>query len=256
MSTAKNQYGTPAVGVVEIHTLHQEGGKLANLDSHFFYRDTDESEGLWVWYQRSSTEKDLVLADRAESLADILGKFLERTRLGDQIAVTTETSDDHEDGPTSLCVGDVLRTLAPFCIDTRIELIAIDGESFGAPRLVRFGPLHDSTAIYISTFTQEDIDGVITPLFCNVAMTDWHDDLNQWHLWEVLYKSGENYVLFQSEIGYDDQVFVGNGTTGAPRELLESARSVEFPTEGDEQNPIDKWGRLIILDAGRLFLPH
>ena len=256
MSTAKNQYGTPAVGVVEIHMMRQEGGKFHNLESHFFYRDTDESDGLWAWYRRPSSEKNLTLIDRAMSLADVLGIFIDRTQLGDQIAITLETSDDQQDGPTSLCVGDVLRTIAPCCLDTRIELIAIDGESFGAPRLVRFGPLHDSNAVHISTFTQENTDGAITPLFCNVAMTDWHDEVHQWHLWEVLYKSGDNYILFQSEIGYDDQIFVAKGSDGVPRELLESARSVEFPTEGDDRHPIDQWGRLIIEDAGRLFLPH
>jgi hypothetical protein len=256
MSTAKNQYGTPVIGVVEIHMVRQESGKFLHLDSHFFYRDTDQSDDLWVWYRRTSTKENLIPTDRAESLANILSIFLNRTQLGEQIAIVLGTSDDHQDGPTSLCAGDVLRIFGPFCIDTRIELIAIDGESFGSRRLVRFGPLHDSAAVYIPTFTQEHIDGPITPLFLNVAMTDWHDELNQWHLWEVLYKSGDNYILFQSEIGYDDQVFVAKSPDGAPRELLESARSVEFPTEGDDRHPIDKWGRLIIEDAGRLFLPH
>lgn len=87
-------------------------------------------------------------------------------------------------------------------------------------------------------------------------MTEWHDDPNQWHLWEVLYKSGDNYILFQSEIGHDDQIFVMYGISVVPQEILDQVRSVSFPTEGVDRHPIDKWGRLRIEDPGRQYLPH
>jgi hypothetical protein len=132
----------------------------------------------------------------------------------------------------------------------------IDGDSYGAPRIVRWGPRPDTSAVFIPTFAQEDIDGPITTLFSNVAMTEWHGDPNQWHLWEVLYKSGDNYILFQSEIGHDDQVFTVKESSGFPPELREEIRSVTFPTEGDDLHPIDKWGRLLIEDIGRIYLPH
>jgi hypothetical protein len=256
MSTPKNQYNTPLLGVVTIGLIRQEADKFINLDTHYFYRDTDESKGLWVWFHRLADEAELNLKEKSETLSGVLALFLEQTPLGDQIAITLETSDDSGDGPTSLCAGDVLRIIAPACIDTRIELLAIDGESFGAPRLVRWGPKPNTPAVFIAAFAQDDIDGPITTLFSNVAMTEWHEDPSQWHLWEVLYKSGDNYILFQSEIGHDDQVFTVNGADGAPPELLEEIRSVTFPSEGDDLHPIDKWGRLLIEDTGRQYLPH
>ena len=254
--TPKNQYNTPLLGVVTIGLIRQEANKFINLDTHYFYRDTDESNGLWVWFHRHADEAELNLKERAETLPEVLTQFLERTPLGDQIAITLETSDDSGDGPTSLCAGDVLRTIGPACLDTRIELLAIDDKSFGAPRLVRWGPIPNTPAVFIATFAQEEIDGPITTLFSNVAMTEWHDDPNQWHLWEVLYKSGDNYILFQSEIEHDDQISVMAGAEGVPLELLDEIRSVTFPTEGVDLHPIDKWGRLLIEDVGRQYLPH
>lgn len=256
MSTPRNQYNTPLLGVVSIGLIRQEADKFINLETHYFHRDTDESNGLWVWFHRHADEAELDLREKAETLSEVLTHFLERTPLGDQIAITLETSDDSGDGPTSLCAGDVLRIIAPACIDTRIELLTIDSESLGAPRLVRWGPIPNTPAVFIATFTQEEIDGPIIPLFSNVAMTEWHDDPNQWHLWEVLYKSGDNYILFQSEIGHDDQIFVMYGISVVPQEILDQVRSVSFPTEGVDRHPIDKWGRLRIEDPGRQYLPH
>jgi hypothetical protein len=256
MSTPRNQHNTPLLGVVTIGLIRQEADKFVNLDTHYFYRDTDESNGLWVWFHRHADETSLSRVEQAEALPEILNLFLERTSLGDQIAITLETSDDEGDGPTSLCAGDVLRIIGSACLDTRIELIAIDGESFGGPRLVRWGPIPDTPAVFIATFAAEDLDGPITTLFSNVAMTEWHEDLNQWHLWEVLYKSGDNYILFQSEIGHDDQVFTVNGADGIPAELLVAIRSVTFPADGVDLHPIDKWGRLLIEDIARQYLPH
>ena len=63
-------------------------------------------------------------------------------------------------------------------------------------------------------------------------------------------------MLFQSEIGYDDKVEVMYSEDGIPRELLDMAVSVEFPTDGDDLHPIDRWGRLLIEDIGRQYLPH
>lgn len=135
MSTPRNQYNTPLLGVVSIGLIRQEADKFINLETHYFHRDTDESNGLWVWFHRHADEAELDLREKAETLSEVLTHFLERTPLGDQIAITLETSDDSGDGPTSLCAGDVLRIIAPACIDTRIELLTIDSESWGLPVL-------------------------------------------------------------------------------------------------------------------------
>ena len=256
MSTPRNQYDTPLLGAVTIGLIRQEADGFIFLDTHYFYRDTDESNGLWVWFHRHGDEASSNHVEQAETLSEILNLFLERTSLGDQIAIILETSDDDGDGPTSLCAGDVLRVLSPACVDTRIEIMVIDGDSNGAPRLIRWGPIPNTPAVFIAVFAKEYVDGLPTNLFSNVAMTERHDDANQWHVWEVLYKSGDNYILFQSEIGYNDQVFLANGANGVPPELLEKIRSVTFPTEGPDLGPIDNWGRLIILDEGHQYLPH
>jgi hypothetical protein len=246
----------PLLGVVTIGLIRQEADRFICLDTHDFYRDADESNGLWVWFHRHAGEASSNRVEQAETLSEILDLFFERTSLGDQIAVTLENSDDDGDGSTSLCAGDVLRIIGPACVDTRIEKIVIAGESYGTRRLIRLGPVPDTPAVFIAVLAEEDIDGPIPILFSNVAMTERHDDPNQWHVWEVLFKSGDNYFLFQSEIGYDDQIFFANGSNGVPPELLEKIRSVTFPTEGPDLGPIDNWGRLIIQDDGHQYLPH
>jgi len=92
-----------------------------------------------------------------------------------------------------------------------------------------------------------------------------YDNLNTHHLepddqgsgwvWEILCKSGDNHMLFHSEIGHDDQMFHAVSKSGIPAELLSYARSFEVPAEGIDRRPVDLWGQLLIFDRGRELLP-
>lgn len=67
---------------------------------------------------------------------------------------------------------------------------------------------------------------------------------------------GSNFLLFQSEFGYDDQVFVAHSDSVIPTELLANARSLSIPESGPDKHPADGWGSLLLFDRGRELLPE
>lgn len=252
-----NANGAPLVGSLSVGLLRLNGDRYENLDTHYFDREENGTE--WTWGCRPP-ESGIEIREKSEELFDLLLHFLQATDLGEHIGIVIKTSDADADGPGSICKSDVLKLIAACVLETKILNVVVDGESHAAPRFVRWGPVRDADnervpAIYIPLIPADLFVDSSEPLISNVAMTDWHDAPNHWHLWETLYKSGNNYMLFQSELGYDDQMFHAVSSDGIPIELLQHARSFEIPSEGPDRHPIDHWGRLLILDRGRALLP-
>jgi len=52
-----------------------------------------------------------------------------------------------------------------------------------------------------------------------------------------------------------ERVFHETSVDGIPTSLLERASSFEIPSNGTDRQPIDLWGRMLILDSGRARLP-
>lgn len=252
-----NTNGAPLISTLSIAQLRHDGNKFENLDTHYFYREEHGTE--WLWRCRPPGRE---IEDRAKTdgLFDLLVHFLEITDLGEQLGIVIETSDNLADGPGSLCKGDVLRRIAASTLDTRILNVVIDGQPHAAPKFVRLGPVRNrkdqpKPAIYIPLIPGELLVDGAEPLISNVAMTDRHSEVEQWHVWETLFKSGNNYFLFRSELGHDDQVFHETSTGGIPTSLLERASSFEIPSDGPDLQLVDHWGQLLILNSGRALLP-
>jgi hypothetical protein len=252
-----NTNGAPLVGSVSIAQLKLSEDHNENLDTHFFNREDNGME--WTWECRSN-EGELENRAKAGDLFDLLVHFLEVTKLSAYLAIVIKTSDNGADTSGSICTSDVLRLIALCVLETKILNVIVDGESHAAPRFVRWGPVRDENdermpAIYIPLIPAELFVESSEPLISNVAMTDWHDAPMHWHLWETIYKSGNNYMLFQSELGHEDQMFHATSADGIPLELLKHVVSFEIPTDGPDHHPFDKWGQLLILDRGRELLP-
>jgi hypothetical protein len=110
-------------------------------------------------------------------------------------------SNSENDGVGSLCAADVLKKLGPYFLETKILNVVLDGASHAAPRFVRWGPTRDNEdervpAVFIPLIPEPLFVESSEPLFANVAMTDWHQETDEWHLWEVLYKSGRTSSCF------------------------------------------------------------
>ena len=252
-----NANGTPLVGSLTVGQLKLNGNKYDNINTHFF--DRKEGGSTWMWDCRPP-ESQLENRAKAENLFDLLVHFLEVTELGDYVGIVIKTSENEADGPGSICKSDVLKLITARVLDTKVLNVIVDGESHAPPRFVRWGPVNDANnermpAIYMPLIPENLFVDFSEPLISNVAMTDWHDTTEHWHLWETMYKSGDNYLLFQSEFGYDDQVFHAVSSEGIPIDLLQQARSFEFPSHGTDRHPIDRWGRLLVFDRGRELLP-
>lgn len=252
-----NANGAPLVSSLSIGQFRIDGNRYENLDTHFF--DREEVSSQWVWGCRPP-EGEIETRKTSEGLFDLLLHFLNVTELGECIAIVIKTSEDDADGPGSSCKSDVLKVIAACVLETMILNVIVDGESHAAPRFVRWGPTRDANdklvpAIYMPLIPADLFVDSSEPLISNVAMAEWHDDPEHWHLWETLYKSGDNYLLFQSELGYDDQVIHAISSEGIPTELLQYARSFELPSEGSDRHPIDRWGQLLVFDRGRELLP-
>lgn len=252
-----NANGAPLVGSLSVGQFRLDGNRYENLDTHYFDREEDGQE--WTWGCRPPGG-EIEVRKKADGLFDLILHFLEATDLGEYIALVMKTSEVKADGPGSICKSDVLKLIATSVLDTKILNVIVDGESHAAPRFVRWGPTRDANdervpAIYIPLISADLFVDSSEPLISNVVTAEWHDAPDQWHLWETLYKSGDNYLLFQSELGYDDQVFHAISAQGIPAELLKHARSFELPSEGSDQHPIDHWGQLLIFDRGRELLP-
>jgi hypothetical protein len=252
-----NANGAPLVGSLSIAQLRLNGNSYENLDTHYFDREEDGTK--WVWGCRPPGG-EIGNRAKAQSLSDLLINFLEVTDLGECIAIVIKTSNNDADKSGSICRSDVLKLIASCVMETKILNVVVDGESHVAPRFIRWGPVRGNNdeqmpAIYIPLIPADLFVESSEPLINNVAMTDWHEVPDHWHLWETLYKSGDNYMLFQSEFGYEDQVFYAVSSEGIPNEILQHARSFDIPSEGPDRHPIDRWGKLLVFDRGRELLP-
>ena len=252
-----NANGAPLVGSLSIAQLTLNGNKYENMDTHYFHREEQGAE--WIWRCRPPRGE---IEDRAKDggLLDLLVRFLQITELGGLIGIVLETSHNVADGSGSICKGDALKLIATGTLNTKILNVVVDGRDHAAPRFIRWGPTRDANeeripAIYVPLIPGELFVEGAEPLISNVAMTDHHNEADQWHVWETLFKSGNNFFLFQSELGHDDRVFHETSVDGIPTSLLERASSFEIPWNGTDRQPIDLWGRMLILDSGRALLP-
>ena len=243
-----NKFGTPLVCDVTFAELQLDDGEFKNLDTHYFYRE-DES-GEWVWGCRPSGG-EIETRIKLNDLQSLLTHFIKSTSLADHAGVSINRGKNATDQAGSMCVSDVLKLIGPALIGTKITNVIVDGESHAAPIYIRWGPRRWTEdervpAVYIPLIPGALFSGSSQPLINNVAMTDLHSETEEWHLWEALYKSGDNYMLFQSELGYDDQMFHAVSGGEIPLELLKNARSFEVQGVGPDRHAIDKWGFLIL----------
>ncbi len=257
MATPLNEYGTPVVSYVSIADLRLGDNEWVNLDTHYFDRADGGTD--WAWGCRPA-DGEIELRSTSTCLSDVLRACMDTTSRSEAVAVVMTRSNDEADRPGSLCAADVLKLIGSYLLHTQILNVIVDGDSHAAPRFVRWGPVPDKDggnvpAVYIPLIPAPLFVESSEPLIANFVMTDWHDEPDQWHLWEVLYKSGPNFLLFQSELGYDDQVFCATSDTCIPPELLTYARSFSIPEEGHDRHPVDHWGALLLLDRGRELLP-
>jgi len=252
-----NANGAPLVGSLSIGQFKLAGNRYENLDTHYFDREDQGTE--WNWLCRPP-KKEIENRAKADGLFDLLVHFLEITDLGEHIAIVIKTSDNVADSSGSICRGDALKLIATCTLETKILNVVVDGQAHAAPKFARPGPVRDTNdksvpAIYVPLIPGELFVVGAEPLISNVAITDHHNEADQWHVWETLFKSGNNYFLFQSELGRDDRVFHESSVDGIPTSLLERASSFEIPSDGTDRQPIDLWGQLLILDSGRALLP-
>jgi len=252
-----NANGAPLIGNLSIAQLKLAGNRYENLDTHYFHRGEQGTE--WNWRCRPP-KRGIENRATAPGLFDLLVQFLKNNDLGENIGIVIKTSENAADGPGSICKSDALKLIAACALHTKILNVVIDGQGHAAPKFARSGPVRDTTnkpipAIYIPLIPGELFVVGAEPLISNVAMTDHHNEEEQWHVWETLFKSGNNYFLFQSELGHDDRVFHETSIDGIPTSLLERASSFEIPSAGPDLQPIDHWGQLLILDSARALLP-
>jgi len=253
-----NEYGTPLVSYLSIGEVELRNNKWLNLDTHYF--DREEGSSLWVWGCRPPGG-EIEKRATALSLTEVLATYATETQPSEAVGIVMTRSNSESDGLGSLCVADVLKKLGPYFLETKILNVVLNSASHAAPRFVRWGPTRDNVgervpAVFFPLIPESLFVESSEPLFANVAMTDWHQETDEWHLWEVLYKSGPNFLLFQSEFGYDDQVFVAYSESVIPTELLDNARSMSIPKSGPDKHPVDEWGSLLLFDRGRELLPE
>ncbi len=258
VASSVNEYGTPLVSDLSIGEFELGHNEWVNLDTHYFERE--ESSSLWVWGCRPPGG-EIERRATGESITEVLASYMNETHPPAVVGVLMNRSSSGSDGLGSLCVSDVLKKLGLYFLETKILNVVVDGASHAAPRFVRLGPTRDNKgegvpAVFIPLIPESLFVENTEPLFANAAMTDWHQETDEWHLWEVLYKSGTNFLLFQSEFGYDDQVFVAQSDLVIPSELLVKARSISIPDNDPDKHPIDAWGSLLLLDRGRELLPE
>lgn len=258
MAGSVNEYGTPLVCSLSIAEVELGRNEWINLDTHYF--DREEGSSLWVWGRRPPGG-EIERGATGESLAEVLASYVNGAQPSEAVGMVINRSTNENDGLGSLCVADVLKKLGPYFLETKILNVVLDRASHAAPRFVRWGPPRDNQservpAVLIPLIPEPLFVESSEPLFSNVAMTDWHQETDEWHLWEVLYKSGPNFLLFQSEFGYDDQVFCAESDSGIPSELLAKARSISIPETGPDKHPVDEWGSLLLFDRGRELLPE
>ena len=243
-----NEYGTPLVCEVSIPEFRLDDGELKGLDTHYFFHEDESSE--WVWGCRPSGG-EIETRIKSNDLQSLLTHFNKSASLADHAAVSIKRSNNDADQAGSICVSDVLKLIGPALIETKIHNVIVDGESNAAPKYIRWGPRRETEdervpAVYIPLIPEALFSGSSKALINNVSMTDRHSETEEWHLWEALYKSGDNYMLFQSELGYDDQMFHAVSEGEIPLELLKNARSFEVQEVGPNRRAIDKWGFLIL----------